>query len=135
MIAVLLPDGNLPDSPPDQLFPSFDSFISYDDAIRYDSTSPVAYIAAEFSDNDFPNDNMYIIGDENEPDDGDYTNGLLKYDSSFTFFLRMYPLLDQVSAQPPFKYHVSLHVVSYPAGHVLRTERLSGDFLAFSWLC
>ncbi len=29
----------------------------------------------------------------------------------------------------------STPLVSYPAGHVLRTERPSGDFLAFSWLC
>ena len=31
-------------------------------------------------------------------------------------------------------FYVGDFIVSYPAGHVLRTERPSGDFLGFSWL-
>ena len=95
VIAVLLPDGELPTHPPDELFPFFDSsFVTYDELIDNDDyTAPTAYIVGEFSQDDFPEDSLYIIGDESaeQPDDGGYNNGPLKYGSSFTFFLRAYP--------------------------------------------
>ena len=91
---VLLPDGQLPTAAPDSMFPSNDTFVTYNDIINNEYTEPTAYIAAEFADNMFPKDGMYIIGDQTEHKDRDYyTNGLLKYDSSFTFFLRAFPLI------------------------------------------
>ena len=93
VIAVLLPSSSLPDSPPDVLFPSLESFLTYSDILNKDFNEPVSYIVGEFSDDLFPEDSMYTIGDEDEPDDKDYHNGPLKYGSSFTFFLRAYPLL------------------------------------------
>ncbi len=93
---VLLPDGELPAAAPDIQFPSNDTFVTYNDIINMEYTQPTAYTAAEFAANLFPVDGMYIIGNKTEPHDHDrdyYTNGLLRYDSSFTFFLRAFPLI------------------------------------------
>lgn len=74
--------------------------MTYEDVLNTDQTN-VGYIVAEFSDSLFPSDNMYTIGDSTgQPNDRDhYVNGPLRYGSSFTFFLRAYPLLVSIISQ------------------------------------
>ena len=98
VIAVLISGSSLPSDSPDKLFPSLDSFKTYDEISNTDSFN-VAYIAAEFGSNLFPSSNLYVIGDpDNQPKDkSQYYNGPLRYGSSFTFFLRAYPIPNNVS--------------------------------------
>ncbi len=54
-------------------------------------TKQEAYIAAEFGDDDFPDNDVYIVGDPTQPNDNDlYENGPLCYGATYTFFLRAY---------------------------------------------
>lgn len=110
MVAVLLPSGRKPEESPDDLFPDIDSFHTYQGIIDYDGDGNLGYIVAEFEDSVFPDDNQFTIGDPLAgPDDGSYNNGPLKYGSSFTFFLRSYPLLDDtVSIGLLFVFHTPL---------------------------
>lgn len=95
---VFLPDSTLPSRSPDVVFPSLDSFLSYNevDSIKLET---VAYIAAEFSAEKFPSNSQFIVGDQNQPNDqpDKYTNGPLREGSSYTFFIRVYPELTTVS--------------------------------------
>ena len=91
VVAVLLPSEELPAQDPDSLFPSIDNFTIYRSIIDNNFDSIAAYIVAEFSEEEFPKDSMYTIGNDSAPNDN-YENGPLKYGSFFTFFLRAYPL-------------------------------------------
>ena len=107
MIVVLLPDSTNGDDqvqpadlqPADILFPSIDSLLSYDDVNGHSGPDPAAYITAEFADDLFPVDNMFVVGGNDQPNDhaDRYSNGPLSYGSSYAFFLRTYPLTDLVS--------------------------------------
>ena len=93
---VLLPDGNLESlMPPDEQFPSLDSFADYDTANSYSGSDPLAYITSEFAGNLFPSNGRFTIGDEAQLNDRRnlYVNGPLHHDFAFTFFLRAYPLI------------------------------------------
>ena len=94
MVVVLLPNGQIPDESPDSLFSDIDSFHTSQQIIDSDGESVMGYIAGEFEASLFPDNNRYTIGEYSELDDGGYENGPLRYGSSFTFFLRSYPLLD-----------------------------------------
>ena len=102
---MLLPEGVSHTSlqPADILFPSIDSFLSYDDVDGYSGPDPVAYITAEFADDLFPPDNTFVIGGDDQPNDRaeSYSNGLFHNGFSFAFFLRTYPLTDFVSVIIP----------------------------------
>ena len=109
MIVVLLPDSTNGDDqvqpadlqPADILFPDINSFMTYDEVDKHTGLNPVAYITAEFADNLFPADNMFVVGGDDQPNDhaDRYSNGPLSYGSSYAFFLRTYPLTDSVSPQ------------------------------------
>ena len=93
---VLLPEGNFESLlPPDQQFPSLANFANYEAASSYGGSVPLAYITAEFAGGLFPADGRFTVGDETQPNDRAflYGNGPLRYDSTFTFFLRAYPLI------------------------------------------
>ena len=100
MIVVLLPDSTTSADlqPADILFPSIDSFQTYADVSGHSGASPVAYITAEFADDLFPADNLFVVGGDAQPNDRaeSYSNGPL-HTGSFAFFLRAYPLSDLVS--------------------------------------
>ena len=109
MVAVLLPNGQTPDELPDSLFPDIESFSTYEEVINSDGESVLGYIAGEFAASLFPDDSLYTIGDHSELDDGGYENGPLRYGSSFTFFLRSYPLLDDTVSTMEL-YHCANHI-------------------------
>ena len=65
--------------------------------------SPLVYIAAEFGDDLFPTDGQFTVGDPTEPNDqmDDYKNDPLCYSSTYSFFLRAYPITEvRVYPQP-----------------------------------
>ena len=101
VVAVLLPRGvDLADlREPDMQFPTINSLGTYSD-INCGSlgTSATGYITAEFGDNLFPNDNMFIVGDPNQPNDrpNNYTNGQLCSATKYTFFVRAYTVVSRL---------------------------------------
>ena len=101
MIVILLPEStnNADLQPADVLFPTIDSFQTYDYVSGYSGANPVAYITAEFADDLFPADNLFVVGRGGQPNDraDNYINGPLRYGFSFVFFLRTYPVTDLVS--------------------------------------
>ena len=93
---VSLPSNQLPALSPDAAFPHLTSFISYEEAEKIFSIT-VAYIAAEFSADQFPFNNQFVIGNERLNDQPEkYTNGPLFEKHVFTFFLRAYPRMTEV---------------------------------------
>ena len=107
VIVVLLSDSTNSDDqvqpadlqPADILFPSIGSFLSYDEVNGYIGPGPVAYVTAEFADDLFPADNTFVVGRNDQPDDNYYSNGPLRYGSSFSFFLRSYPSIANANRQ------------------------------------
>ena len=95
---VFLPNGRLPAQAPSDAFPHQNSFLTYSE-VQGINSRPVAYIASEFSDEEFPTNGQFVIGDRNQPNDYPnlYTNGPLKGGDYYTFFLRAYPKLPTVS--------------------------------------
>ena len=95
---VLLPNATLPTQEPSVAFPDMDSFLDYSE-VQSVTSRPVAYIASEFSEEEFPTDGQFVIGDSNQPNDqkGLYTNGPLLIGANYTFFLRAYLQLGAVS--------------------------------------
>ena len=91
---VVLENEELPEQAPSVEFPHQNSFLPYNDVLKINSR-PVAYIASEFSDEEFPANDQFIIGDSNQPNDIPtlYTNGPLRGGEYHTFFLRVYPKL------------------------------------------
>ena len=85
--------------PPNVLFPDTDSLGVYSD-INCDNPGslPSAYITSEFDANLFPSDGKFIVGGSGQPNDrpADFTNGLLCYAKTYTFFIRVYPESDDV---------------------------------------
>ena len=59
----------------------------------------MAYITAEFAEDLFPADNLFVVGGDAQPNDRaeTYSNWPLHTGSSNAFFLRTYPLTDFVS--------------------------------------
>ena len=97
VIVVLLPRGvSLGDlSDPDVQFPTINSLRTYSDIeCGNPGTSAIGYITAEFGDNVFGNENTmeFTVGDPDSPNDrpNRYTNGLLCFATSYTFFVRAY---------------------------------------------
>ena len=97
MIVVLLPrDVGLDDlSDPDVQFPTIDSLRTYDDIdCGNPGTNAIAYITSEFDDNFFGTADTldFTVGDSDSPNDrqNQYTNGLLCFATSYTFFVRAY---------------------------------------------
>ena len=85
---------------PDMQFPSINSFGTYSDInCGNPGTNAIAYITAEFGDNLFPSNNMFIVGDLNQPNDrpDNYTNGQLCYATNYTFFVRAYTVVSELS--------------------------------------
>ena len=100
MVVVILPqDQNLEDlQHPDILFPSITDLDIYSPELcDQNSQAPKAYITAEFGQNLYPRDKLFIVGandddDVNSPNDqSQYTNGVLCYSGRYTFFIRAYP--------------------------------------------
>ena len=94
---VLLPrDVGLDDlRDPDVQFPTIDSLRTYSDIdCGNPGTSAIAYITSEFDDNFFGSENTldFTVGDSSSPNDrqNQYTNGLLCFSTSYTFFVRAY---------------------------------------------
>ena len=94
---MLLPRGvSLDDlSDPDVQFPTIDSLRTYSDIeCGNPGTSAIGYITAEFDDDFFDNENTleFTVGDSDSPNDRQnrYTNGLLCFATSYTFFVRAY---------------------------------------------
>ena len=80
---------------PDIQFPSINSFGTYDDIdCGNPGTNAIAYITSEFDDNFFGTGNTldFTVGDSDSPNDrqNQYTNGLLCFSTSYTFFVRAY---------------------------------------------
>ena len=95
-MVVHLPSPRLPDRPPDVAFPE-SSLLTYHEVQNIKSRA-VAYIAAEFSDTDFPTNGQFVIGSLNrQPNDysDEYINGDLTAGEYYTFFLRAFPKLEK----------------------------------------
>ncbi len=100
MVAVLLRAGSTTEnnglSDPDTDYPTLTSLevFSYSDTAGCPNPGLAqqrAYIAAEFSEALFPENNRYVVGDPTQPSDvDDYVNGPLCYGATYTFFLRAY---------------------------------------------
>ena len=88
---VALPSNQLPPQQPDELFPRLSSFLTAAE-VQTITSSPVAYIAAEFSDSLFPFNGQYVIGDSLQPNDRQslYSNVALDPQKTYTFFVRAY---------------------------------------------
>ena len=91
-----LPTEHLPEQQPDEAFPET-SLLTYRDVQSIKSRA-VAYVAAEFSDDNFPARGQFFIGDSNQPNDYPtrYTNGALTKGQYYTFFLRSFPKLGNI---------------------------------------
>ncbi len=99
-MAVLLRAGTTTEdnglSDPDTDYPTLTSLevFSYSDTAGCPNPGLAqqrAYIAAEFSEALFPENNRYVVGDPTQPsDEDDYVNGPLCYGATYTFFLRAY---------------------------------------------
>ena len=97
MIVVLLPTGvSLDDlGAPDVQFPNIDSLRTYSDIeCGNPGESAIGYITAEFDEDFFSDQNtlQFTVGDSSSPNDrpNRYTNGLLCFATSYTFFVRAY---------------------------------------------
>ena len=81
-------------SRPDSDYTTLESLqeFSYSNIQCDNPNGPNIYIAAEFSDGDFPSNDLYVIGDENQPNDRreNYSNGVLCSSQAYVFFLRVY---------------------------------------------
>ena len=112
---VFLPDGKLPEQAPSDAFPHQNSFLTYSEVQNINSR-PVAYIASEFSDNKFPANRQFVIGDPNQPNDLPtlYTNGPLRGREYYTFFLRSFPKLGVTQKRAAVRNHYS----TVPTVHV-----------------
>ena len=90
---VILPAGtdinDLPD--PDIEFPNINGQ-AYDPSFcDRGFREPSVYVTAEFGRDALPSNGEFVIGKEGEPNDVSlYTNGLLCFAKSYTFFLRAY---------------------------------------------
>ena len=101
VVVVILPqDQILQDlQHPDMLFPSFTDLDKYSPELcDQNFQTPKAYITAEFGQDLYPTDKLFIVGaddddDVNSPNDRPelYTNGVLCYSGRYTFFIRAYP--------------------------------------------
>ena len=110
---------------PDVQFPTINSLRTYSD-INCGSlgTSAIGYITAEFGDNLFPNNNLFIVGDPNQPNDrpNNYTNGQLCYATKYTFFVRAYTVVSGLIIKcPQFTYQIC--------------TLLGTKFIAKCWTC
>ena len=89
MVALL--SNQLPAQQPDELF--LQHYITAAE-VQTITSSPVAYIAAEFSDSLFPFNGQYVIGDSSQPNNRQsralYTNVALDPQKTYTFFVRAY---------------------------------------------
>ena len=101
MVVVLLPVGQtLTDqTDPDSQYSSLQDLDTYRETYCDESIlTPKAYITAEFGAELLPASGLFAVGGEgvNAPNDRPalYTNGLLCFGRSYTFFVRAYPLLD-----------------------------------------
>ena len=106
VIAVLLPRGvDLADlREPDVQFPAINSLGTHSDINCGNlGTSATGYITAEFGDDLFPNNNLFIVGDPNQPNDrpNNYTNGQLCYATKYTFFVRAYTVVSRLINKCP----------------------------------
>ena len=91
---MFLPGGTLPEQAPSVKFPHQESFLAYSEVQNVNSRA-VAYIASEFSDEEFPANGQFVIGRRSQPNDHPdvYINGPLRDGKNYTFFLRAYPKL------------------------------------------
>ncbi len=100
MVAILLRTGTTPQdnglTHPDTDYGTLSSLTHFSYPDTADCAVPrlteqEAYIAAEFGDDDFPDNDVYIVGDPTQPNDNNqYENGPLCYGATYTFFLRAY---------------------------------------------
>ncbi len=100
VVAVLLWTGTTAQdnglAAPDTDYPNLSSLEVFSYSDTADCPNPGlaqqrAYIAAEFSQALFPENNRYVVGDSTQPSDVDeYVNGPLCYGAAYTFFLREY---------------------------------------------
>ena len=89
MVVHLLSES-LPGQAADVAFPAA-SLLTYSE-VQNIKSKPAAYIAAEFTDEDFPANGQFGIGQRNHyTDNGDLTTG-----EYYTFFLRAFPKLTEV---------------------------------------
>ena len=95
LVVVHLPTPRLPSQPPDVAFLET-SLLTYNEVQNIKSRA-AAYIAAEFSDTDFPTNGQFSIGAHSQPNDysDKYTNGPLTSGEYYTFFLRAFPKLEK----------------------------------------
>ena len=89
-MAVYLPTLRVPAQSPDVAFPET-NLLTYQEVQNIKSRA-VAYVAAEFSDENFPANGQFTIGGRGQtsdyPNNGDLTAG-----EFYTFFLRAFPKL------------------------------------------
>ena len=90
LVAVYLPTLRVPAQSPDVAFPET-NLLTYQEVQNIKSRA-VAYVAAEFSDENFPANGQFTIGGRGQtsdyPNNGDLTAG-----EFYTFFLRAFPKL------------------------------------------
>ena len=110
---MLLPRGvNLADlREPDVHFPTINSLHTFSDINCGNlGTSAIGYVTSEFGDNLFPNNNLFIVGDPNQPNDrpNNYTNGQLCSATNYTFFVRAYTVVSRLLNKcPQFTYLIN----------------------------
>ena len=74
--------------------------VDYDETFcDRDFSTPFVYVTAEFARDLLPSDGQFIVGLEDQPNDRPsiYTNGLLCFSKSYTFFLRAYTFTNPTS--------------------------------------
>ena len=95
LVVVHLPTPRLPSQSPDVAFPK-SSLLTHHE-VQNTKSRAVAYIAAEFSDTNFPTNGQFVIGSLDQPNDysDKYTNGALTAGEYYTFFLRAFPKFEK----------------------------------------
>lgn len=97
VVVVILPLGQTPNNlrGPDTVYGSLDDFIVYSKSLcDEDFSTAKAYITAEFDGDLLPASGRFVVGGEGDDAPNDrpevYTNGLLCFSGSYTFFVRAY---------------------------------------------
>lgn len=97
LAVVVLPDSSIPTTSPDELFTGPSSFLTPSQALETKSRV-VAYIAAEFTDDEFPAAGQFLIGQPNQVSSRTvYENNTVLPKGNYTFFLRAFPVNCNVS--------------------------------------
>ena len=134
LIVVNLPTATLPSQSPDVAFPET-NLLTYQE-VHYIKSRAVAYIAAEFSDTNFPSNGQFTIGGHGQT--SDYPNNrALTPGEYYSFFLRAFPKLatpqkrQTVSSKMRQKYIIAnYHHCSQGSSNRQYTVYTSSDYIS-----